>query len=98
MHQEGDAASLFPHTGLFSFSQRPGQLGEVLVWLGLALTVLPLPFGPLALASPLTVLALVTFVTGPRLTRAMNEGDIDAYRSSLAIDNAFAPSPSPTHP
>ena len=55
--------------GLFRFSRRPNYFGETLIWWGLAIMVLPLPLGYLALFSPLLITFIVTRITGPILEK-----------------------------
>lgn len=54
-------------SGLFRFSRRPNYFGEILIWVGLFVIVLSLPFGFLAVFSPLLIGYIVTKVTGPML-------------------------------
>ncbi len=65
--QAGTETAILMTTGLFRYSRRPNYFGESLLWWGLALVALPLPYGWLALASPLLITYIVTQVTGPML-------------------------------
>jgi steroid 5-alpha reductase family enzyme len=80
-------------TGLFKHSRRPNYFGETLVWWGLAIMVLPLPFGWLALISPLLITFIVTKVTGPMLENIFLERYPDAYREYMRTTNYFVPGP-----
>ncbi len=57
-------------SGLWRYSRHPNYFGEVTMWWGIWLMVLPLPFGFLALISPLTISFLILKVSGiPMLER-----------------------------
>lgn len=79
--------------GLFRYSRRPNYFGETLVWWGMAIMVLPLPFGLLALISPLTITYIVTIVTGPMLEKIMLERYPTEYQSYMDRTNYFIPGP-----
>jgi steroid 5-alpha reductase family enzyme len=83
-------------TGLFRYSRRPNYFGETLIWWGLAVMVLPLPFGYLALISPLTITYIVTKVTGPMLEKLFLERYPEEYRAYQARTSYFIPLP-PKH-
>jgi len=78
-------------TGLFRFSRRPNYFGESLIWWGLALIVLPLPFGWVALLSPIIITYIVTKVTGPMLENIFLEKYPIEYRAYMATTNYFIP-------
>jgi len=77
--------------GLFSLSRRPNYFGETLVWWGLAIMVLPLPFGFLAIVSPLLITYIVTKVTGPILENAFLERYPDEYQHYIDTTSYFVP-------
>lgn len=77
--------------GLFRFSRRPNYFGETLVWWGMAIMVLPLPYGWVALISPLTITYIVTRITGPMLERMFLEKFPDAYAAYQARTSYFIP-------
>jgi steroid 5-alpha reductase family enzyme len=77
--------------GLFKYSRRPNYFGETLVWWGLAITVLPLPFGFLGLISPLLITYIVTKVTGPMLEDAFLEKYPEEYQRYIDTTNYFIP-------
>jgi steroid 5-alpha reductase family enzyme len=56
-------------TGLFRYSRRPNYFGETLVWWGMAIISLSLPYGFFALVSPLLITYIVVKVTGPMLEK-----------------------------
>jgi steroid 5-alpha reductase family enzyme len=80
-------------TGLFKYSRRPNYFGETLIWWGLAIMVLPLPFGYLALISPLLITYIVTKITGPMLEAIFLEKYGDTYRAYMQKTSYFFPLP-----
>ncbi len=80
-------------TGLFRYSRRPNYFGETLIWWGLAIIVLPLPYGPLALLSPLLITYIVTKVTGPMLEKIFIEKYGEEYRTYMKKTSYFFPLP-----
>lgn len=82
--------------GLFKFSRRPNYFGESLVWWGLAIAVLPLPYGYLALISPIVITYIVTKVTGPMLEDIFLKKYPEEYRAYMATTNYFVPGPKKT--
>lgn len=79
--------------GLFKYSRRPNYFGETLVWWGLAIMVLPLPFGYLGLISPLLITYIVTKVTGPMLEKAFLEKYPREYQHYIDTTSYFIPLP-----
>lgn len=79
--------------GLFRYSRRPNYFGESLVWWGLAIMVLPLPYGWIALASPLLITFIVTKVTGPMLEELFLKKHPEAYREYMQKTSYFIPLP-----
>lgn len=82
--------------GLFHYSRRPNYFGETLIWWGLAIMVLPLPFGTLALLSPLLITYIVTKVTGPMLENAFLEKYPEEYAEYQRTTNYLIPGPPKT--
>ncbi len=80
-------------TGLFHYSRRPNYFGETLIWWGLAIIALPLPFGFLGLISPIIITYIVTKVTGPMLENIFLEKYPDEYRAYMSTTNYFIPGP-----
>lgn len=78
-------------SGLFNLSRRPNYFGETLVWWGLAIMVLPLPFGWLAVISPLLITYIVTKVTGPMLEDAFLEKYPEQYQHYIDTTSYFIP-------
>ncbi len=79
--------------GLFRYSRRPNYFGESLIWWGLAIIVLPLPYGYLALLSPLLITFIVTRVTGPMLEQIFLEKYPVEYAAYMATTSYFIPLP-----
>lgn len=80
-------------TGLFTYSRRPNYFGETLIWWGLAIIALPLPFGYLALLSPLVITYIVTKVTGPMLEKIFIEKYGEEYKAYINKTSYFIPLP-----
>lgn len=78
-------------TGLFRYSRRPNYFGEVCVWWGLALIVLPLPFGFIALLGPITITYIVTKITGPMLERIFLKKFPTEYQTYIKTTNYLIP-------
>ncbi len=57
-------------TGLWRYSRHPNYFGEILMWWGLFLIVLPLPLGWVSVISPLTITGLLVFVSGVPMLEA----------------------------
>jgi len=89
----GTEPAILMTTGLFRYSRRPNYFGETLVWWGLTLAVLPLPFGFLALLSPLLITYIVTQVTGPMLEEIFLQKYPTEYRQYMRTTNYFFPWP-----
>jgi steroid 5-alpha reductase family enzyme len=85
-----DSATLMVR-GLFNLSRRPNYFGETLVWWGLAIMVLPLPFGYLAIISPLVITYIVTKITGPMLETAFLERYPEEYQCYIDTTSYFIP-------
>jgi steroid 5-alpha reductase family enzyme len=78
-------------SGLFHFSRRPNYFGESLIWWGLALIVITLPWGWLALISPLLITYIVTKVTGPMLEKIFLEKYPTTYGEYMKTTSYFIP-------
>jgi len=76
---------------LFKYSRRPNYFGETLVWWGLAIMVLPLPFGWVALISPLLITYIVTKVTGPMLENIFLEKYPEEYHTYMETTPYLVP-------
>lgn len=51
-------------TGLWKFTRHPNYFGEVLLWWGIFIMVLPLQYGIWAIISPITISCLLLYVSG----------------------------------
>jgi steroid 5-alpha reductase family enzyme len=80
-------------TGLFHYSRRPNYFGESLIWWGLAISVLSLPLGYLAILSPITITYIVTKVTGPMLEKIFIEKHGEEYLAYMRRTSYFIPLP-----
>lgn len=87
----GTESAPIMQTGLFSWSRRPNYFGECLIWLGLSIIVLPLPYGILALISPLVITYIVTKVTGPMLERIFLTKYGETYKAYMASTSYIIP-------
>lgn len=92
----GKEESTLMKQGLFKYSRRPNYFGETLVWWGLAIMVLPLPFGSLALISPILITYIVTKVTGPMLEDQFMEKYPEEYGEYKRTTSYFIPLPPKT--
>ncbi len=77
-------------TGLWRYTRHPNYFGEALLWWGPFLVALSTPDGVWALVSPLTIGALLLFVSGiPMLEARMARSP--AFRAYQARTSAFVP-------
>lgn len=77
--------------GLFSLSRRPNYFGETLIWWGLTIMILPLPYGWIAIISPLTITYIVTKITGPMLEDSFLERYPEEYQHYMQTTSYFIP-------
>ena len=80
-------------TGLFRYSRRPNYFGETLIWWGLAVMVLPLHYGYLALISPLLITYIVVYITGPMLEKIFIDRYGEQYKTYMLETSYFIPLP-----
>lgn len=91
-------AGRFIQSGLWAWSRHPNYFGEILLWLGIAVTALPVLSGTqwIVLVSPVFVILLLTRVSGiPLLEKAAEErwgGDPD-YQAYKARTPVLIPKP-----
>lgn len=78
--------------GLWAYSRHPNYFGEVTQWWGLWLCVISLPFGWLAIISPLTITWLIVFVSGIPLLEKKYAGNKD-YQIYAERTSKFIPWP-----
>ncbi|MBN1614889.1 MAG: DUF1295 domain-containing protein [Deltaproteobacteria bacterium] len=76
--------------GLWRYSRHPNYFGEVMMWWGLFILALSVPWGHLSIIGPLTITAMILFVSGIPVTEKTLEShpDYDAYKKRT---NAFIP-------
>ncbi len=74
-------------TGLWRYSRHPNYFGEVTQWWGLFVIALSLPFGWLAVISPLTITAMILFVSGIPLLEEKYAGrpEFEEYKKKTSI-------------
>lgn len=78
--------------GLWRYTRHPNYFGEVTLWWGVFLVVLPVEHGLWTLVSPVTITVLILFVSGIPMLEEKYEGDpeFEAYRRRTS---AFFPMP-----
>lgn len=78
--------------GLWAYSRHPNYFGESLMWWGLGIIALGVPYGWLGLVGPVTITLLLVFVSGIPLVerRHAGEPDWEAYKERTS---AFLPMP-----
>ena len=80
--------------GLWRYSRHPNYFFQSLLWWGLFLMALPVPWGWISLLAPLSMLYFLLRVTGVPLTEELAvEKRGDAYRSYQQSTSAFIPLP-----
>jgi steroid 5-alpha reductase family enzyme len=69
-------------SGLWKYSRHPNYFGEILMWWGIFIIVLPLRFGVFFIISPLTLSFLLIFVSGIPMLEKKYEGNaaFQAYK------------------
>jgi steroid 5-alpha reductase family enzyme len=74
-------------TGLWKYSRHPNYFGEICMWWGVFLIVLPLPYGWLGIVSPLTITFLLIFVSGIPMLEKKYEGnpEFEAYKEKTSV-------------
>jgi steroid 5-alpha reductase family enzyme len=91
----------FIHTGLWAWSRHPNYFGEIVLWIGVAIIVLPVLRGWqwVTLISPVFVTLLLTRISGvPILEKRADEkwGGQDAYEAYKANTPVLIPRPPTT--
>jgi steroid 5-alpha reductase family enzyme len=77
---------------LWRYSRHPNYFGEILQWWGIWLCVFSLPYGPLAIISPLTITWLIVFVSGVPLLEKRYAKD-KTYQAYAAQTSRLIPLP-----
>jgi steroid 5-alpha reductase family enzyme len=79
-------------SGLWRFTRHPNYFGEVTQWWGIWIIIFSLPYGWFALISPLTITALILFVSGvPMLERKYKKNP--QFQAYAKRTSAFLPMP-----
>ncbi|HCR53772.1 MAG TPA: steroid 5-alpha reductase [Cytophagales bacterium] len=71
-------------SGLWKFTRHPNYFGEIVMWWGIFVIVLPLPGSYWIIVSPLTITFLIAFVSGVPMLEKKYDGNpnYEAYRKS----------------
>ena len=77
-------------TGLWKYTRHPNYFGEVLVWWGIFIMVLPLQYGIWAIISPITISFLLLYVSGIPMLEAKYK-DHQAFQDYKKRTSAFFP-------
>jgi steroid 5-alpha reductase family enzyme len=77
-------------TGLWKYTRHPNYFGEVLVWWGIFIIVVPLPYGIWAIMSPITISFLLLYVSGIPMLEAKYELN-QAFQAYKKRTSAFFP-------
>jgi steroid 5-alpha reductase family enzyme len=77
-------------TGLWKYSRHPNYFGEILMWWGIAVITLPLPWAYLSLLGPVTITVLLVFVSGVPLLEKRYHGN-PHYAAYKARTNVLIP-------
>jgi len=74
-------------SGLWHYSRHPNYFGEVVMWWGIFLVALTLPYGWTAIITPVTITFLLLFVTGvPLLEDAMRDNaEYQEYKKNTSM-------------
>ncbi|MEY3238683.1 MAG: hypothetical protein RIR11_121 [Bacteroidota bacterium] len=77
-------------SGLWRYTRHPNYFGEVVLWWGIFLIVLPLDYGWLGIISPLTITFLLLFVSGIPMLEAKYK-DNPQFQAYKKRTSAFFP-------
>ncbi len=77
-------------TGLWKYTRHPNSFGEVLVWWGIFIMVLPLEYGLWAIISPITISFLLLYVSGIPMLEAKYKDNV-AFEEYKKRTSAFFP-------
>ena len=77
-------------TGLWKYTRHPNYFGEVLVWWGIFIMVLPLEYGLWAIISPITISFLLLYVSGIPMLEAKYKDNV-AFQEYKKRTSAFFP-------
>lgn len=76
--------------GLWKYTRHPNYFGEVLVWWGIFIMVLPLEYGCWAIISPITISYLLLYVSGIPMLEAKYKNNL-AFQDYKKRTSAFFP-------
>jgi steroid 5-alpha reductase family enzyme len=73
--------------GLWRYSRHPNYFGEVMMWWGLYVVALSVPWGWISIIGPLTITATILFISGIPMTEKLMESNPDfaAYKKRTSI-------------
>ncbi len=77
--------------GLWAYSRHPNYFGEACMWWGLFIIALSVPFGMVALVSPLTITFLLLRVSGVTMLEKDLKQANPKYAEYIRTTNAFIP-------
>lgn len=77
-------------TGLWRYTRHPNYFGEVVVWWGIFLVVLPVPYGIWGIVGPITITFLLLYVSGIPMLEA-KYADNPQFQVYKERTNAFFP-------
>lgn len=77
-------------TGLWKYTRHPNYFGEVLVWWGIFIMVLPLEYGLWAIISPIVISFLLLYVSGIPMLEAKYKDNL-AFEEYKQRTSAFFP-------
>jgi steroid 5-alpha reductase family enzyme len=77
-------------TGLWKYTRHPNYFGEVLLWWGMFIIVMPLQYGIWAIISPITISYLLLYVSGIPMLEAKYKNN-EAFQAYKKRTSAFFP-------
>jgi steroid 5-alpha reductase family enzyme len=90
--KEGKTKIKIMNTGLWRYTRHPNYFGEVTQWWGIWLIVAGLPYGWVALLSPITITTLILFVSGIPLLESKYADDKE-FQKYKQVTSKFFPLP-----
>ena len=79
-------------TGLWKFSRHPNYFGELMMWWGIFIIIIPIPNSLWFISSPLTITGLLLFVSGIPLLEKKQDGN-PAFEAYKKRTSALIPMP-----
>ena len=79
-------------TGLWKFSRHPNYFGELMMWWGIFIIIIPIPNSLWFIISPLTITGLLLFVSGIPLLKKKQDGN-PAFEAYKKRTSALIPMP-----